>query len=274
MAQRTPRIGIALGAGSARGWAHIGVLQALKDAGIAPDMVCGTSVGALVGAVYADDRLTDLERWVGSLTWRKVVGYFDLAFSSGILKGNRLFDFLRGNLLDKRVEELQRPFAAVATDLANGHEVWLREGPVADAVRASIAMPGLFTPWRSEERLLVDGALVNPVPVSLARAMGADFVIAVDLSSNLVGRYVRSARRGKRPKGPSMIEVMTTSLDIMSVRITRSRLAGEPADVIVQPRLGDLGLLEYHRGAEAIAEGRAAAELAIPHIRRLLEDFT
>jgi len=274
MAQRKPRIGIALGAGSARGWAHIGVLQALLEAGIAPEMVCGTSIGALVGAVYADDRLTDLERWVSSLTWRKVVGYFDLAFSSGILKGNRLFDFLRGNLLDKRVEELKRPFAAVATDLANGHEVWLREGPVADAVRASIAMPGLFTPWPSDERLLVDGALVNPVPVSLARAMGADFVIAVDLSSNLVGRYIRTAKSGKRPKGPSMIEVMTTSLDIMSVRITRSRLAGEPADVIVQPRLGDLGLLEYHRGAEAIAEGRAAAELAIPHIRLLLEDFT
>jgi NTE family protein len=273
MAQRKPRIGIALGAGSARGWAHIGVLQALKDAGIAPDSVCGTSIGALVGAVYADDRLTDLERWVSSLTWRKVVGYFDLAFSSGILKGNRLFDFLRVNLLDKRVEELQRPFAAVATDLANGHEVWLREGPVADAVRASIAMPGLFTPWRGDERLLVDGALVNPVPVSLSRAMGADFVIAVDLSSNLVGRYVRSAKSGKPPKGPSMIEVMTTSLDIMSVRITRSRLAGEPADFIIQPRLGDLGLLEYHRGAEAIAEGRAAAELAIPHIRQLLDDF-
>jgi NTE family protein len=273
MEKRKPRIGIALGAGSARGWAHIGVLQVLKKAGIEPDIVCGTSIGSLVGAVYAGDRLDELEQWVGSLNWRKVVGYFDLAFSSGLLKGGRLFTFLRGDFLNKDIESLTRLFAAVATDLESGREVWLRSGPVADAVRASIATPGLFTPWLSEDRLLVDGALVNPVPVSLARAMGAEFVIAVDLSSSLIGRYANSGT-GERPsKGPSMVEIMTASLNIMSVRITRSRLAGEPADGIIQPRLGHLGLLEYHRGAEAMAEGRAAAELAYPHIRRALQDF-
>jgi NTE family protein len=273
MAKRKPRIGIALGAGSARGWAHIGVLQALRKSGVEPDIVCGTSIGSLVGAVHAGDRLDELEQWVGSLTWRKVVSYFDLAFSSGLLKGGRLFTFLRGDFLNKDIERLSRPFAAVATDLESGREVWLRSGPVADAVRASIATPGLFTPWLCEDRLLVDGALVNPVPVSLARAMGADFVIAVDLSSSLIGRYGNSGTGDSAPKGPSMVEIMTASLNIMGVRITRSRLAGEPADAIVQPRLGQVGLLEYHRGAESMAEGRAAAELAYPHIRRALQDF-
>jgi len=273
MAQRKPRIGIALGAGSARGWTHIGVLQTLVGAGIVPEVVAGTSIGALVGAVYADDDLAGLDRWVTALTWRKVMGYFDLSFGSGLLKGGKLFDYLRGGFLNKRIEELKRPFAAVATDLATGREIWLREGPVADAVRASIAMPGLFTPIPRDEKLLVDGALVNPVPVTLARAMNADFVIAVDLSSSIVGRYVRKAE-SRKSKMPSMVEVITNSLNIMSVRVTRSRMAGEPADALIQPRLGEIGLLEYHRGAEAIAEGRAAAELAIPQIQRLLQDWT
>jgi len=268
------RIGIALGAGSARGWAHIGVLDALLEAGIVPESVAGTSIGALVGAVYADDELAALEDWVRGLTWRKLVGYFDVSFRGGLVKGDRLFDFLRGDLLEKRIEGLRRPFAAVATDLVNGREVWLREGPVADAVRASIAIPGLFTPWLEDDRQLVDGALVNPVPVSLVRAMEADFVIAVDLGSNTVGRHMRKPAAGKRhPRRPSMVDVVTGSLDIMSVRIARSRLAGEPAEVVIQPRLGGLGLLDYHRGAEAIAEGRAAAELMIPQIRRLLDEI-
>jgi NTE family protein len=272
-ARHRHRIGIALGAGSARGWAHIGVLDALLEAGIVPESVAGTSIGALVGAVYADDELAALEDWVRGLTWRKLVGYFDVSFRGGLVKGDRLFDFLRGDLLEKRIEGLRRPFAAVATDLVNGREVWLREGPVADAVRASIAIPGLFTPWLEDDRQLVDGALVNPVPVSLVRAMEADFVIAVDLGSNTVGRHMRKPAAGKRhPRRPSMVDVVTGSLDIMSVRIARSRLAGEPAEVVIQPRLGGLGLLDYHRGAEAIAEGRAAAELMIPQIKRLLDE--
>lgn len=272
MARRKPRIGIALGAGSARGWAHIGVLGALIEAGIPPEIVCGTSIGSLVGAVYADSNLPAFERWVAALTWRKVVGYFDLSFSGGILKGSRLFEDLRGSFLEKRIEELKLPFAAVATDLADGREIWLRDGPVAHAVRASIAMPGLFTPVARDERLLVDGALVNPVPVSLARAMECDFVIAVDLSSNIVGKFTRKPGQ-REPVMPGLAEVVIGSLNIMSTRITRSRMAGEPADAVIQPRLGDLGLLEYHRGAEAIAEGRAAAELAIPQIQRMLQEF-
>jgi len=272
MARRKPRIGVALGAGSARGWAHIGVLRRLVEAGIAPEVVCGTSIGALVGAVYADDDLARFERWVDDLTWRKVVGYFDLSFGSGILKGGKLFDSLRGDFLEKRIEELPRPFGAVATDFPSGREVWLRAGPVADAVRASIALPGLFTPSPDGDRLLVDGALVNPVPVSLARAMDADLVIAVDLSADIIGQRSRKARSGKAGL-PGMLEVVTGSLNIVSVRITRSRLAGEPADIVIRPRVSTLGLLEYHRGSEAIAEGRAAAELMIPQIQGLLQDW-
>lgn len=273
MTDKNLKVGIALGAGSARGWAHIGVLRALEKAGIAPDIVCGTSIGALVGAVYAGDDILALEEWVTGLTWRKVLGFFDISFGGGILKGTKLTDFLRDNFMNKEIAGLARPFAAVATDLHSGREVWLREGSVVEAVRASIALPGLFSPFERDGRQLIDGALVNPVPVSLCRAMGADFVIAVDLGSNMVGRHMTNAESGKRGKKPlSMIEVVTTSLNIMSTRITRSRLAGEPADVVIAPRLGRLGLLDYHRATEAIAEGRAATEIVIPQIRSLLND--
>ena len=264
-------IGIALGAGAARGWAHIGVLRALTDAGIEPQVVCGTSIGAMIGALYADGRLDALEAWCGALTWKKVMAFFDLSFGGGLLKGARVSAFLREHLGEKQIADLQRPFAAVATDLKAGQEVWLREGPVIDAVRASIALPGLFMPWTDNGRILVDGALVNPVPVSLCRALGATFVIAVDLSSTLVGPAVRRVTAEKKTTGvPGMAEIVMDSLHIMSTRITRSRLAGEPADVVLMPRLGQLGLLDYHRAAEAIAEGRDATAVLTPQIHRLL----
>lgn len=265
------RIGIALGAGAARGWAHIGVLRALEDAGIRPHVVCGTSIGAMIGALYADNRLDELETWCSALSWKKVMRFFDFAFGGGLLKGGRVAAFLRDYFGDKEIGDLARPFAAVATDLKSGQEVWLREGPVTDAVRASIALPGLFMPWCENGRVLVDGALVNPVPVSLCRAMGATFVIAVDLSSPLVGRAVKKVAAEKYADGaPGMAEVIMDSLNIMSIRITRSRLAGEPADVVLMPRLGEFGLLDYHRAAAAIAEGREATAIVTPQIERLL----
>jgi NTE family protein len=263
------KIGVALGAGSARGWAHIGVLQALEAADIRPHIISGSSIGALVGAVYADDGLAELEGWVRGLNWRTVLGFFDVSFNGGFIKGARLIRFLQESLLDKTIDELPRPFGAVATDLETGREIWLREGRVADAVHASIALPGLFTPIEREGRLLVDGGLVNPVPVSLARAMGADFVIAVDLSSNIVGRHVRRAVRQDGTL-PNMLEVVAASINIMQARMALSRLSGEPADVVITPRLANLALLDYHRSAEAIAEGRAATEAAMGQIRRLL----
>jgi len=204
----------------------------------------------------------------------------------------------REQFVEREFSELPVPFAAVATDLHSGQEIWLREGKVSAAIGASIAVPGLFQPVLHEDRYLVDGSVVNPVPVSLARAMGADIVIAVDLGSDLIGRYVRdddraptpqAARRGlvgkllpqfnnkggespsdSGPRSPSLLETLMGSINIMQVRIARSRLAGEPPDVLLTPRLGDLGLLDYHRAEVAIAEGREAVGRMLPAIRHAI----
>ena len=294
-----PRIGVALGSGSARGWAHIGVLNVLERAGISPGIVCGTSIGALVGAAYAAGDLARLDAWVRTLRWQAVVGMLDLRMGGGLIEGSKLLQFFRTHFEDAGIEKLPKAFGCVATELANGREVWLREGSVIDAVRASIALPGLFTPAQRDSRLLVDGGLVNPVPVSLCRAMGADVVIAVDLNWDLIGRHRRASvemdapapsngkfswlfekllppprRRGEdappAPQMPSMLDVLSTSLNIMQVRITHSRLAGEPADAMIRPRLSDIAAMDYHRAAATIAEGERAAQLALPMIQELL----
>jgi NTE family protein len=289
MVKRRPaRIGLVLGSGAARGWAHIGVIRALEQAGVRPDVVCGTSVGALVGAAYATG---DFERFcagTSGMKRRDVVSFMDVALNGGLLKGERFMAFVTRVCKDRPIEELAIPFAAVATSLETGAEVWLRTGSTMNAVRASLAMPGLFTPVMSSDGILVDGALVNPVPVSLARAMGADIVIAVDLSAGLVGRslVVNDARagrtslfgdwmlRGLRKLGgeapdsprPSAFNVIATSLDVMQVRITRSRMAGEPPDLMVAPRLADIGLLDFHRADEAIREGERAMTAALGNL--------
>ncbi len=197
---RKARLGFALGGGSARGWAHIGVIRALESAGVRPDVVAGTSIGALVGAAYAAGELDRLERWVLELGVADVIGFMDPSFGGGAFKGDRLIDFFRG-ALDRSIETLPLTFGAVATSLNTGAEIWLRSGSMLEAVRASIALPGIFTPVRHEGMFLVDGGLVNPVPVSLARAMGADVVIAVDLSSDILGRRFRAEARAVTPAG-------------------------------------------------------------------------
>lgn len=294
-----PRLGLALGSGSARGWAHIGVIRALAEAGYVPDVVAGCSIGAFVGAAYADGDLDKLEDWVKGLAWKEVLSLLDVSFSGGLIKGDKLVEFFQRHFVDHDFASLALPFACVATDLATGREIWLREGSVANAVRASIALPGLFTPVVLDDRLLVDGGLVNPVPVSLCRAMGADIVIAVDLGSDRMGHPLRqkaqsaakpvddggppeagwAARLRKtfsRPRLsngdllPSMAGVLSTSIHIMQMRIARSRLAGEPADVLLAPRLGHLALMDYHRGLDAIEEGRAAVVRMLPSIEHAL----
>jgi NTE family protein len=285
-APHRPQVGLALGSGSARGWAHIGVIRALEEAGVRPDLVCGTSIGALVGAAYAAGELDRLESWVLGLQIGDVVGFADVSLGAGLLKGDRLMQFFRSNFADRPVDQLGVPFGAVATSLQTGAEVWLRSGSTLDAVRASIALPGIFTPVRWEGSLLVDGGLANPIPVSLARAMGADVVIAVDLGSDILGRRFRAAaaleappsppqwmrklreslsafapaQSREEPPLPSMIDVLSASLDIVLVRIARSRMAGEPPEVLVAPRLARLRLLDFHRAKEAIEEGRRAVE--------------
>jgi len=294
------RVGLALGSGAARGWAHIGVIQTLERHGISPDIVCGTSIGALVGATAVAGELERLDEWVRSLRWHKVIGFFDLTMTGGLIKGQKLFEFFRENIQDKNIEDLDRPFGAVATDLASGREIWLREGSVFEAVRASVSLPGLFTPVERDGNLLVDGGLVNPVPVSMCRALGAQIVIAVDLNADLLSAAhtdqaataVISAIPDDEPDTlleriqqqlstalslenkdhdtPSMIDVVTASINIMQVRITRSRLAGEPADALITPRLAHFALLDFHRAREAIEEGEAATEKAMPQIKALL----
>lgn len=296
---RRPRIGLALGSGSARGWSHIGVIRTLEQAGYAPDVVCGTSIGALVGAIYAAGRLDWLEDWVRKLTWSGTVAMLDLKMGGGLIEGGKLLKFFREHSQDPDFADLPKAFGCVATELATGREVWLREGPVIDAVRASMALPGLFTPTQQEDRLLVDGGLVNPIPVSLCRAMGADLVIAVDLNWDLIGRRNRTASTDgtsvaelpkagvlatvlgklrpapRAPAGsgtemPSLLDVLGTSLNIMQVRITQSRLAGEPADVLIRPRLSNIAALDFHRAAIAATEGERATELALPMLREVM----
>ncbi len=325
---RKPVVGLALGSGSARGWAHFGVLRALEDAGLRPDIVCGSSIGALVGASYAAGEMPRFEEWVLGLGMRKVFGFMDFNISGGMLKGEKLISFWREHFVDSAIEDLQMPFGAVATDLHSGAEVWLRKGSIADAVRASIALPGLFTPVQRDGRLLVDGGIVNPVPASLARAMGADIVIAVDLNADIMRRHMQpltpaaamaaapplqeappgveqgmepqalsaqaSAVAGKDwmrrlqrgvagwmpghrreepgddappPRPPSLLDVVMTSVNIMQMRITRSRMAGDPPELVIAPRLSHLGLLDFHRGREAIDEGYEAAQAALPGLR-------
>lgn len=294
---RQRKLGLVLGSGSARGWAHIGVIRALERAGVKPDLVCGTSIGALVGAAYATGEFERFEHWVRSLRRKDVLALMDLGLNGGMLKGERLMDFFRRNFLDRDIEGLALPFGCVATALHTGAEVWLREGSTVEAVRASIALPGLFTPRLRDGLTLVDGGLVNPVPVSLGRAMDGDLLIAVDLNADLIGRHLRvdppsasvlpdwrrllPASLAARfpvaegggppaPRVPSMIDVLTTSINVMQVRITRSRMAGEPPDVTVTPKLVHLGLLDFHRGGEAIEVGERAMEQALPALRALL----
>ncbi|AVP57832.1 patatin-like phospholipase family protein [Pulveribacter suum] len=321
LVRRTPRVGLALGSGSARGWAHIGVLQALDEAGLRPDFVCGASIGALVGAAYAAGELERFADWVQSLGMRQVWGFMDFNLSGGMLKGEKLIAFWRRNFADFDIQASPIPFAAVATDLHSGAEVWLREGSIANAVRASIALPGLFTPVPQEGgRLLVDGGIVNPVPTSLARAMGADIVIGVDLNSDILHRHLQplvlapdpgatapreppaapedaSAAAGDwlgrlkfwesgsasssagapaqqvapLPRSPSVLDVVMTSVTIMQIRITRSRMAGDPPEVVIAPSLAHLGVLDFHRAAEAIEEGRRAAQAALPQLQRFIQ---
>ena len=306
-----PRIGLALGAGVARGWAHIGVIRTLKKMGIEPDIITGTSVGALVGGCYLAGHLDTLEEWTRNLSRMKIVSYLDLRVrSGGLISGGRLMAEMKKHMGDKRIEDLPMPFAAIATDLVTGHEVWLRTGPLVESLRASFSLPGVFPPICIDQRWLVDGALVDPVPVSACRALGAEMVIAVNLNADILGKarkpganiataagfdliqvldeeYAQQTpppasrlnaltRRvfAREYDGPSLFGVMVSSLGIITDRIGRTRLAGDPPDVQIAPRLGHVGLLEFDRAAEAVEEGAAATERAVPDLADALRVFS
>jgi NTE family protein len=291
-----PSIGLALGGGAARGFAHVGVLRTLVAHGIVPDVIVGTSIGAVVGGCYAARQLDTLETWARRLTVRSVLGHLDISLSgSGLIRGAHLAKQLETALSDTRIDDLPIRFAAIATEFNTGHEIWLTRGRLAEALRASYALPGIFPPVLIGGRWLVDGALVNPVPVSAARALGARMVIAVNLNADLFGRgtiiashgsddsdeeastaqkangfrgiftrdrFLRRQLVGRRGR-PGIPTVMVEAFNVMQDRITRARLAGDPPDVLISPRLGQIGWFDFHRAGDAIGIGTEAAEKSI-----------
>ena len=294
------RIGLALGGGAARGWSHIGVLRVLTEAGIVPDVIAGSSIGAVVGGCYAAGKLDPLEAFAKSLTKRRVMGLLDFHFTgAGLIAGGRLQRLLDQDLTDLRVETLPIRFCTIATELVTGHEIWLTKGALVDAMRASYALPGVFDPVFLRGRWLMDGALVNPIPITAARALGADVVICVNLNSEVRARGtviydagepvedeivaeieeprrwgIFPSPRAKPPKrpAPGMATVMVDAFNITQDRIARSRLAGDPPDVMVAPKLAKMGLFEFHRAEECIELGRQAAERALPDILEMVRD--
>lgn len=302
---RRPKIGLALGAGAARGWCHIGILREFEAAGLRPDIIAGTSIGALVGGCYAAGQLDAVEGFSLSLSRRRVLSLLDLSFSGGgLFSGARLREKLEAALVGKTVEGLPIPFAAVATEISTGHEIWLRSGPLARALNASYALPGLLEPLNVDGRWLFDGALVNPIPVSVCRALGADIVIAVNVVSDsmfrgtiigdrnvgdettdalaqkvedVAGRgwlggvasptaLIKRRLRRSAHDGPGVASVMLDAFSITQDRIARSRLAGDPPDVLINTRLEKFGLFDFHRAAEMIEIGREAARRRLPDI--------
>ncbi|CDM58051.1 MULTISPECIES: patatin-like phospholipase family protein [Rhizobium] len=280
------KLALALGGGAARGWAHIGVLRALDEEGIEIGMVAGTSIGALVGGCYLAGKLDELEAFARSLTMRRIASLLDLTIGgSGLFGGMRLTKRMQEHLEGLNVEDLDRPFVAVAAEVNTGHEVWIANGSLITALRASYALPGIFEPIRSNQRTLVDGALVNPVPVSVCRAYEQPLVVAVNLNYDLYGRSavvrhnatLSPSEVHRREEVPyarlGMTGVMVQAFNIIQDRIARARLAGDPPDISLQPRLGDIGLSEFHRAGEAIERGYDEAKLRLPELKRMQELF-
>lgn len=295
------KIGLALGGGAARGWSHIGVMRVLMREGIIPDVIAGCSIGAVVGGCYAAGKLDELEAFARSLTKRRVMGLLDFHFSgSGLIAGGRLQKLLDQDLTSHRIEQLPMKFCTIATELVTGHEIWLTRGPLVSAMRASYALPGIFDPVFLGGRWLMDGALVNPIPITAARALGADIVICVNLNSEVRARGTviydageapedeiaaemdeprrwgffppQRAKNRQRPNAPGIATVMVDAFNITQDRIARSRLAGDPPDVMIAPKLARMGLFEFHRAEECIELGRQATERALPDLLDLIRD--
>lgn len=305
---RRPTIGLALGGGAARGFAHIGVIRTLVSKGLAPDVIAGTSIGAVAGGCFAAGQLDGFEQWGRTLTKRRILSYLDVNLSgSGLIWGHRLAERLEAALGNTAIDDLPLRLAAIATEIGTGHEIWLTRGRLVDAMRASYALPGIFSPVQIGGRWLVDGTLVNPVPVAAARALGARLVIAVNLNADLFCRGMTIASHGSdieqeqleseivRRRGlrnlfgaehilkrqyfgrqgrPGISTVMIEAFNVMQDRIARSRLAGDPADVMINPQLGRIGLFEFHRAEEAIALGAEATERALEPLTEAIAALT
>ena len=302
------KIGLALGSGSARGWSHIGVIKALAEQGIEPNIICGSSIGALVGASYVFNNLQKLEDWVRSLTRLETAKFLDINTSfNGFVDTEKLHNFLNKYVAtdDTLIENADKQYAAVATDLESGREIWLTEGSVLEAVWSSISLPGLFPAIKSGDKWIVDGGLVNPVPVSVCRALGADIVIAVNLNGDIVGKHFNKPKeQGPKEKSthgknsgfvdritdfvadyttsifsdknsdeqpPNLLEAIAGTINITQDRITRSRMAGDPPDILLSPKLSRIGLLEFYRAGEAIDEGNRCVQRMLSEIQYVFD---
>ncbi|PCJ85429.1 MAG: patatin [Thiotrichaceae bacterium] len=297
------KIGLALGSGSSRGWSHIGIIKALSSLGIKPDIVCGTSIGSLVGASYLSNKLQLLEEWACSLTKIETARFFEINTSlNGFVNTDRLHEFLNTTVASDKavIQDLEKQYASVSTDLETGREIWLTNGSLIEAVSASISLPGLFPAIKNNNRWLVDGALVNPVPVSVCRALGADIVIAVNLNGDIVGKHFEKTKDiekksvgigvgekitdlvieytsslfstlGDREQPPGLFDAIASSINITQDRITRSRMAGDPPDILLTPKLSHIGLLEFYRADEAITEGKLCVQRMESEIKHVLE---
>lgn len=295
------KVGLALGSGSSRGWAHIGIINSLAELGVHPDIICGTSVGAMVGAAYANGNLQKLEDWALSVTKLDVARFLTFNTSlTGFVNKERFNHFLNENVASDKtlIEKLPKAYAAISTDLETGSEVWFTNGLLIQAVWASMALPGLFPAIRHNNRWLVDGGLVNPVPVSVCRALGADIVIAVNLNSDILGKHIvrhhqeiqknNHSYAGKFSElvkeytnitlfnqkdveqPPSLLDAIASSINITQDRITRSRMAGDPPDIMLSPKLSEIGMLELYRAKEAIAEGKKSVQRKSDEIHQIL----
>ena len=304
---QNPSIGLALGGGAAKGWAHIGFMKALDEAGIKPDIISGTSMGAVVGGCWAAGKLDELEEFARSLTQRRVFALLDVSLSgSGLINGSRLAKLLMKNLAGIQIEDLDISFSCLATELENGNEIWLSKGNLSQSLQASYALPGIFKPVNIDNRWLIDGALVNPVPITACRAMGANYVIGVSLSTAGVGmgtvisnsmvnndtpqtedrdqtnNMPSASPSDEDPDGvknplddqlsnekkdaPGISSVLVQSYNIIQDRVARSRLAGDPPDTLIMPSVSDIGMFDFHRAGDAIDAGYAAAQTIVQQL--------
>lgn len=289
-----PKIAIALGSGSARGWAHIGVIKRLTEAGIVPDIIVGTSIGALVGGCEVAGILPELEEFALSLTRRRVFSLLDIPWGGGgLISGNKLSELMQDHLGETRIETLPRKYAAVATELATGHEIWLTEGNLNTAMRASYALPGIFPPVKITNKWMIDGAVVNPIPVSVCRALGARYVIAINLNTETIGtgtviqnpRSSKTSRKASKKKtnsirqwltgngnddGPGISTSLVAAYSISQDRLARSRMAGDPPDMVIAPKAPDVGLFDFDKAKESITAGELAVESALGEIEHAM----
>ncbi len=302
--KKKKKVGLALGSGSARGWSHIGAIEAIEEAGIPIHCIAGTSIGAFVGAVYATGDLPSLKEFALQMDWKKVVSYFDVVFpKSGFMDGKKVHDLFSMHTEAKTFADFKIPVSMVATNVETGKKVIINSGNIIESIRASISVPGVFTPVRRDGEWLVDGGLVDPIPVSVVKEMGADFVIAVDLNSDIVSpEKQEQPQSGEKtmpqkqrhdiiqrisaqynhaekavlsqinrwfppsPKTPNIFDIMGSSIGIMQRQVSMINLAVDPPDVLIQPRLGDLKMFDFDQAERSIKEGYEQTKIQLEKI--------